>query len=40
MAAKARIKVETLHQLLPEVDYYKVLQLDRSCEQHRIDKAE
>ena len=41
MDAKARIKieVETLHQLLPELDYYKILQLDQSCEQHRIDKA-
>ena len=41
MEAKARIKieVETLHELLPELDYYKVLQLDPSCEQHRIDEA-
>jgi curved DNA-binding protein CbpA len=41
MDAKARIKVEveTLHQLLAELNYYKILQLDPSCEQHRIDEA-
>jgi len=41
MDAKARIRVEveTLHQILPELDYYRVLQLEPSCEQHRIDTA-
>lgn len=41
MDAKKRIKVEveTIHKLLPELDYYKVLQLEQSCEQHRIEEA-
>ena len=41
MDAKARIKVEveTIHQLLDELDYYRILQLQPSCEQHRIEEA-
>lgn len=35
-AARTRIELETLHELLPDLDYYKVLQLDPSCEQDEI----
>lgn len=38
MDARARLKVEidTLHELLPELDYYRVLLLDRDCDQDEI----
>ena len=41
MDAKARIKaeVETLHQLLEELDYYRILKLTPNCEQQRIEEA-
>jgi curved DNA-binding protein CbpA len=38
MDARARLKVEidTLHELLPELDYYRVLLLDADCDQDQI----
>jgi curved DNA-binding protein CbpA len=33
---RLRIEIETLHELLPDLDYYKILQLDPSCEQSAI----
>ena len=35
-ADRLQIEIETLHELLPHLDYYKVLQLDPSAEQARI----
>ena len=35
-ATRTRIEIETLHELLDDLDYYRVLQLDPSCEQSRI----
>ncbi len=35
-AARLRIEIETLHELLPDLDYYKVLQLDPSAEPDQI----
>ena len=29
--ARMRIEVETLHELLPELDYYRILQVERAC---------
>jgi curved DNA-binding protein CbpA len=36
---RAQIQVATLHEILPEIDYYRILQLDRGSRQADIDKA-
>ncbi|MEL6348691.1 MAG: DnaJ domain-containing protein [Myxococcota bacterium] len=36
---KMRVTIETLHELLDELDYYRLLKLDRSCTQTDISPA-
>ena len=33
------VEIETLHELLPELDYYRLLQVPTTCDQARIDAA-
>lgn len=36
---KARVEIETLHELLPELDYYKLLLIEPTANQQDIDRA-
>lgn len=33
------VEIDTLHELLPELDYYRLLQLDRECPQGEVEQA-
>ena len=36
---KTRVEIETIHDLLPDLDYYRILQLDYGAPQRNIDTA-